>query len=717
MKTVHFTLGPVQEFVAQARRTRDLWAGSFLLSFLSAQAMKVVLEAPDGQINFPDVGTAEKVTDPLLAATMGKPLEENPQPFIGSIPNRFKATVPDDFDAYQLDMAITRAWKGIADSVFDSFLRDFLEQYDPGAFASRKRLWDQQIAEFWDVNWVMGDASAKGDSQWLDQRKNWRTRCLSDQEGEKCSLMGDWQELSGYSVYDRKKRHEFWQALSQQTKGGARNIRDGEYLCAISLVKRLFPTLNRHSLKQVIQWVPGGNVQQLTNWPSTTYLSALPWLLSCYRDSEKHQALKSYLQLIVNEKAKRSDVQLMMSEQVSHFSELQQARTDGLRVRDPESQGSGNYFYPDDIDGDLFNIHSLANFRSTYLSVQAMTADSRSAASDPDQDLRKVLLEGLSELYSCLGEKGKKCQPRSYYALLIMDGDRLGALLRRYAQGEQQTANVSKPLRVFTRQVPQTVARHQGLTLYAGGDDVLAMLPLHSALACADALNQQYRAAFAAQGVDATASAAVLFVHHQYPLSNALQTAHALLDDVAKVENGRDSCVVAVLNQGGQHLQWVNAWNDWAAAISPDVGVAPATSNQVQALLELVAEFEKMQMPRGFFHKLKRQFPGFDLADLSTVSAMKQGHSDDPVITTLSKPKQLEKLFLAELLMSEQANVRPEQQDIARAKIQTYLKAARRISNALPSSSDQQDPPSQYTHHCVQFDAGLIARFLTRSDD
>ena len=44
-KTLHFTLGPVQGFVSQARRTRDLWAGSFLLSYLSGHAMKAVLDA------------------------------------------------------------------------------------------------------------------------------------------------------------------------------------------------------------------------------------------------------------------------------------------------------------------------------------------------------------------------------------------------------------------------------------------------------------------------------------------------------------------------------------------------------------------------------------------------------------------------------------------------------------------------------------------------
>ncbi len=36
---LQFTLGPVQGFVAQARRTRDFWAGSFLLSYLTGKAM------------------------------------------------------------------------------------------------------------------------------------------------------------------------------------------------------------------------------------------------------------------------------------------------------------------------------------------------------------------------------------------------------------------------------------------------------------------------------------------------------------------------------------------------------------------------------------------------------------------------------------------------------------------------------------------------------
>ena len=36
---IDISIGPVQGFVAQSRRTRDLWGSSYLLSVLSAHAM------------------------------------------------------------------------------------------------------------------------------------------------------------------------------------------------------------------------------------------------------------------------------------------------------------------------------------------------------------------------------------------------------------------------------------------------------------------------------------------------------------------------------------------------------------------------------------------------------------------------------------------------------------------------------------------------------
>jgi len=42
--TMLFTIGPVQSFIASARKTRDLWMGSFLLSYLTWHAIKVIAE-------------------------------------------------------------------------------------------------------------------------------------------------------------------------------------------------------------------------------------------------------------------------------------------------------------------------------------------------------------------------------------------------------------------------------------------------------------------------------------------------------------------------------------------------------------------------------------------------------------------------------------------------------------------------------------------------
>ena len=45
-------IGPVQEFIASARRSRDLWYGSWMLSELSKAAAKAIVDS-GGQLIFP----------------------------------------------------------------------------------------------------------------------------------------------------------------------------------------------------------------------------------------------------------------------------------------------------------------------------------------------------------------------------------------------------------------------------------------------------------------------------------------------------------------------------------------------------------------------------------------------------------------------------------------------------------------------------------------
>jgi CRISPR-associated protein Cmr2 len=153
----HFTLGPVQGFVSQARRTRDFWAGSFILSWLAAVAIQAV-KHQDGKVEFP------KPDEDYMAWLIGK--GKSNKPMQGSIPNRFKGLVaavnPDTFKPEQVVDAVQEAWKALADSVWERDLGDF----SPSSEASL--IWERQIGSFWDMSWVI--TPEQNDSSALDKR-------------------------------------------------------------------------------------------------------------------------------------------------------------------------------------------------------------------------------------------------------------------------------------------------------------------------------------------------------------------------------------------------------------------------------------------------------------------------------------------------------------------------------------------------------------------
>jgi hypothetical protein len=70
-------VGPVQDFIARVRSTRDMWAGSYLLSRLTAQAMEV-FEKPECTFVFPTIKDQPLLVDDFRPA----PGEETPAEFI-----------------------------------------------------------------------------------------------------------------------------------------------------------------------------------------------------------------------------------------------------------------------------------------------------------------------------------------------------------------------------------------------------------------------------------------------------------------------------------------------------------------------------------------------------------------------------------------------------------------------------------------------------------
>ena len=98
--------------------------------------------------------------------------------------------------------------------------------------------------------------------------------------------MGDWQEISGF-VRGRQRhlQDSFWTELQRTV--GRLDIRDGERLCAVALVKRLFPKLGATRQERAIGWRLGA-----ANWPSTAYMAAVPWLMHAGAKAERRSKLR-----------------------------------------------------------------------------------------------------------------------------------------------------------------------------------------------------------------------------------------------------------------------------------------------------------------------------------------------------------------------------------------------------------------------------------------
>src|SRR5690606_23681928 len=88
----------------------------------------------------------------------------------------------------------------------------------------------------------------------------------------------------------------------------------------------------------------------------------------------------------------------------------------------------------------------------------------------------------------------KLSTPYPYVACLVADGDRMGKAIDRLGSAAEHRA-FSEALAGFASQARKVIERdHRGALIYAGGDDVLAFLPLPEALSCAEELRRGFTA-------------------------------------------------------------------------------------------------------------------------------------------------------------------------------------------------------------------------------
>ena len=218
---------------------------------------------------------------------------------------------------------------------------------------------------------------------------------------------------------------------------------------------------------------------------------------------------------------------------------------------------------------------------------------------------------------------GKSGRVETYYALLLLDGDRMGAWLsgdaeysipygagfhpqvragfadrarhntrlKDYAEAPRALSPnrhlaISGALNDFSLSLVRHVVEveYLGRVIYAGGDDVLAMLPVADLLPAMERLRLAYsghdpgqaqgdrsglilRDGFALlggrllrmMGNKATASAGAVIAHHQAPLGAVLRELRSA-EARAKGPGGRDAFSLTLMKRSGGILQFTDKW-------------------------------------------------------------------------------------------------------------------------------------------------------------
>ncbi|MCX7759113.1 MAG: type III-B CRISPR-associated protein Cas10/Cmr2, partial [bacterium] len=189
-----------------------------------------------------------------------------------------------------------------------------------------------------------------------------------------------------------------------------------------------------------------------------------------------------------------------------------------------------------------------------------------------------------------------------YYGLLMMDGDNIGSWLKgdnnppirevlhpivvKELEENPEVAQVlnkshpnspsihqafSRRLSVFAIQKVKEIVEDKcyGKVIYAGGDDVLAILPLSCVFTCAYMLNQQFVNILRNRDktvnndaiIPASTSAGIVIAHYKYPLYLAIEELRQT-EKIAKIKFNKDSLTVKLIKRSGEMIisgiKWKN---------------------------------------------------------------------------------------------------------------------------------------------------------------
>lgn len=563
------SFGPVQGFIGQARSTSDLWAGSHLLSSLVWEAMKPIVShlgpdvmvfpalrgvpVVDAWLMSPEAGGdafKELFSKPTSACPSGIDAEllsdttdTNPL-FAASLPNKFMAIVPSRQAAALAERAVAAIRHAAKNWTLEAAEKVFTAAGVPVTDDTRAQIKAQLIgfpegywaAATWPIDGegckdlgaasqrlhvaldtVHPDLKKQGvfqEATWrvltkelkLDGLKFWQpntgilypavyelaerslgaakaTRPFDAmlEEGHRCTLTGEAEWLThdlsllGLSRKQRESR-SVWGKLAKTKKSW---VKPGEHLGAIATLKRLWPVMFADRVSKLT----GGNVRRFVVSTHALALSTtLDKLLNEPLDTTKLAALAA----LAGPAAEVDPVTL-----------------------------------PKALMRKLYRLKGLTDSQRDTLRCLPVLLEGKQDLMDGGFHLDRTIQQLLGD-----------ARPETYYALILMDGDRMGGwlagnedeyklayrqtwhskVLAEMAKHERSDANlenyldakrpvspgrhgaISQALNDFSTRLARHVVEEccKGKLLYAGGDDVLALVAVDDLFDCMQLLRLAY---------------------------------------------------------------------------------------------------------------------------------------------------------------------------------------------------------------------------------
>ena len=511
-----FTIGPVQSLIGAARRSRDLWFGSHLLSQLMAIVMRECRRCdPGAEFIFP----AHIDIDGQSPANAGFAT-------MGSLPNKCLVRLGASADPSDLAKKLQIALYG----EFDALWQKTAASVNTYATAARRReaattILDADVAALQRAEqylecyaaWspLTDDIPYRRAYRDVEQRlaaRKW-TRTFSQADGN--------TRAARKSVLDGARETVLSDWVLHDNSAEARRIRRklgierGEALDKLGLIKRVL----------------GRDLK----FAAVARVAVAPWIATA--------------------------AQLAPAELVKVENEMQQLASDTDAGAGYVASSGGYSRLP-------YDAQYLLNPGRIALDI----ADAREAGEDGVATRLGDLSTALMTLRQTLRKVAAIGEPPTYVAFIKADGDGMGKTLWQTADEAAHQA-LSRALVRFGDTVRQLAAAHEGVTLYSGADDALLVAPVDTALALASKLRAAFDQSLDSETLPAagrpTLSVGIGIGHALEPML-VLRSLAAEAERLAKDGDGQDRDARAARNglgiviqpRGGGKIEARGRWDE-----------------------------------------------------------------------------------------------------------------------------------------------------------